>query len=120
MFIAWLAGPENIVRYPEDRPQFWDVTVPIPQGHATHRQPETPDQAEMFDESVNSYLRDAGVPERPGGYRWFQVLPPGITPATLDSSINQALAGSGTTSMHPRAIRDVVAEEVARLYRPPA
>jgi hypothetical protein len=74
LMLGWFAGPETLMRYPDDRTQFWTVTTEDDEGNRQISRRYAADG-----EHINERLRARGLPERPGGFRWFQLVPPGGT-----------------------------------------
>jgi hypothetical protein len=80
LLIGWLAGPDTLRRWPDDREQWWTVECGTADGgRETSRRLETGEERRELDEMTNAYLTEHGLPELPGGFRWFQVLPDGRT-----------------------------------------
>lgn len=118
LLIAWLAGPETLARYPESEQQYWTVTRFASGKTKEAREPETPENRAIAIEAKNSVLREAGLPSIPDGYRWFQVLPNGLTAVDVTSAANRAVAASGLPEGHgPGDEIPFVATEIRRLYQ---
>ncbi|MEU7905010.1 DUF5956 family protein [Actinoplanes sp. NPDC049118] len=117
--LAWLAGPATIVRYPDTREHYWDVTEYPDDGTRRHRRRLTEAESAEIDEDWNGYLRDVGIPDRrPGGYRWFQLLPEGRRPADVSAAAHQAINDSGLPAAHhPREAIPFVRRAIEQLYR---
>ncbi len=78
LMLGWFAGPENLMRYPDDREQWWTVTETDASGaRRVPRRRAGDDEVRDGDEEVNQLLRERGIPGRPSGFRWFQLVPPG-------------------------------------------
>jgi hypothetical protein len=77
--LGWFCGPSSIVKYPEDRRFNVVVLEETNEGVSQREEPRTIEDQENIDESLNSFLRDFGLPEPPTGFRWFQQLPEGVT-----------------------------------------
>jgi hypothetical protein len=56
------------------------VTVTDASGERTWHETRTASDQRTVDEAVDDYLRDAGLPPRPRGYRWFIASPLGLAP----------------------------------------
>lgn len=73
MLVAWVAGPAHVVRSREVGP-VPPVRVTLPRANGartiTHLERTRTDQA-AIDTGIDAYLREAGVPAQPVGYRWF-------------------------------------------------
>jgi hypothetical protein len=80
LMLGWLAGPETLMRAPDNRDHYWDVEEQTSSGSRTLRMAMSPDDQRELEDDRNDYLREVGLPaDRPHGYRWFQVLPDGLT-----------------------------------------
>ncbi len=80
LLAGWLAGPETLMRFPDDREHWIRVQCVTETGDLeVSRRLETAEERRERDEWTNEYLRDLGLPERPDGYRWFQRVPDGLT-----------------------------------------
>ncbi|OKI18662.1 hypothetical protein A6A25_39630 [Saccharothrix sp. CB00851] len=119
MLIAWLAGPEHLVRLPDREPH--SVTTAEIRGTSTttHTGPRTSTDQEAIDEGIEDYLADAGVPAPPRGHRWYQHLPAGH--GTLDdvyTHVHAALreADPDGTAVHPGRLMALLTGIVAGLY----
>ncbi|WP_326556535.1 DUF5956 family protein [Micromonospora sp. NBC_01796] len=117
--MAWLVGISHLARYPERRTQHVDVTVTDRLGHVQdrHQVARTAADQAIIDTEANSYLRDAGIPERPSGYRWFQRLPDGHALEDVEGAVAQAFEVSPPLSMHPRHVAPVMRDALDRIYR---
>lgn len=76
--IGWAAGPENLRRGPavDDSARTVTVTRTDRDGTVTECiEAFTAHDRQIVDEETNSFLADAGVEKRPGGFRWFVRLP---------------------------------------------
>ncbi|MBB2947070.1 hypothetical protein FB565_006838 [Actinoplanes lutulentus] len=80
LMLGWFAGPATLRRWPDDREQSWTV---IEEDAAGNRQvsQRLVTSAERADEDneINQLLAERGIPARPGGFRWFQLVPPDKT-----------------------------------------
>jgi hypothetical protein len=117
MLVAWLVGSQSIVCYPEDRPQMWDHADDNKGEVRTSSEVETAEERGLVDEGVNAYLRDAGLPERPNGYRWFQVLPAKLNAFQLTAAVNKAVLDSSIEHSNPAAVIPVVETFIRQIYR---
>ena len=116
MLVAWLAGPQSIVCYPEDRPQVWEHEHDYNAETRSFSAAETAEERELADDGINAYLRDSGLPERPGGYRWFQVLPATLDASKLMAAVNKTVLDSNIKDSNPATIIPVVEDFVRRVY----
>lgn len=119
MLIAWLAGPDRLVRSADS--QEHRVAVTVVQGATTSSftEPRTSADQETVDEGIEEYLADAGVPGPPRGYRWYQRLPEGLD--RLDDvyarvNVDLRAADPGITLTHPSDIAPALATIVRQLY----
>ncbi|MET9228507.1 DUF5956 family protein [Lentzea sp. NPDC003310] len=115
MLVAWLAGPEHLVRLPDDEQHL--IRVATAAGAGT--EPRTPADQEVIDDGIDEYLADAHVPGPPRGYRWYQRLPQGYD--DLEKAyrrINAHLRESdpGGAAVRPGQLAPLVAVAVADLY----
>ena len=98
LMLGWLSGPETLMRVSDNRDHYWDVTEHTPTGIKTGRQPMAPDDRREIEDDQNAYLDYAGLPsDRPHGYRWFQVLPDGLTVEDVHAAANEAIDTAGLT-----------------------
>lgn len=116
MLIAWLAGQHTLARYPEDRPQYWRHTNNYGRPGVVSKELETAELKEIANDSVNDYLIDAGLPKRPSGYRWFQVLPPNVDASELTASINEAILRSRIKRSTPSVVIPIIEPVIKRAY----
>jgi hypothetical protein len=80
LMLAWFAGPGTLKRCPDDRQRSWTVTEEDASGNRRiSRRPVGDEEAREADEDVNRLLQERGIPARPAGFRWFQLVPPGGT-----------------------------------------
>ncbi len=84
------------MRTPDNRDHHWDVTEHTPTGARTGRRSMPPDDRREIEDGENEYLHCAGLPsDRPYGFRWFQVLPSGLTADDIGIAANQAIGAAG-------------------------
>lgn len=118
--IGWAAGPENIRRGPlaDDSTRTVIVTCIHKDGSITESvEPFTAQDRRTVDEDANSYLADAGVEQRPGGYRWFVRLPAQFSSwQEMSSTITAAVYAGDPKPTHPAAVAPVMKQAVQRLY----
>jgi hypothetical protein len=80
LMLGWLAGPATLMRCPDNREQLWTVIEQDASGNRQISQRRVGDEElRAADEDINHLLRQRGIPERPSGFRWFQLVPPGRT-----------------------------------------
>jgi hypothetical protein len=116
LLLGWLAGPDTLRRWPDDREQWWIVEcVSGDGGRDTSRRRETAEERREQDEWTNEYLRDHGVPERPGGFRWFQRLPDGKTGRDVLAAGNLA-SGDLPDGVHGAPTVPFLRAAVQRVY----
>ena len=89
--LGYLADPATLARCAETRDNQVEVTVCDSIAESTIFVPRTADDQENTDESVNSYLRDLGLPQRLSGYRWFQRPPGDLTVKDIDEAVYTAI-----------------------------
>ncbi|KRE44564.1 hypothetical protein ASG92_12920 [Arthrobacter sp. Soil736] len=118
--IGWAAGPENLRRGPlaDDSTRTVAVTRQDKDGNVTKSgEPFTAEDRQIVVEAVNSYLADAGVEQRPGGFRWFVRLPGQFsTWEELRAAVTGAVYARERQLAHPRDIAPIMKQEVQRLY----
>lgn len=116
--VGWFAGPARLVRRPDriDR-HTTVVTIVDSSGERRITRPRTDAEQDEIDADIDGYLRDAGIPARPPGYRWFLRLPAGLDEDQFWDGLNTALDEARPTPTHPRDTADAVREHLHRLYR---
>jgi hypothetical protein len=78
LMLGWFAGPETLMRCPDDREHWWTATEEDGSGNRrTTRRRVSDDELREIDEDVNRFLHERGLPAPPSGFRWFQLVPPG-------------------------------------------
>lgn len=81
MAICWFAGPEHVVRVP-DEPGWHSVRTTFAATGADAGEPvvefseRTEADQDLIEEDVNAFLTEAGIPPRPRGFTWFLDVPP--------------------------------------------
>jgi hypothetical protein len=76
--IGWAAGPENLRRGPrqDDSARTVAVTRTDKDGNVVGSvEAFTAEDRRIVEEEVNAYLADAGVEQRPPGFRWLSGSP---------------------------------------------
>jgi hypothetical protein len=72
---------------------------------------------QIVDEEVNSYLADAGVEQRPGGFRWFVRLPSQFSSCEeFRAAVTGAVYASEPRVVHPAEIAPIMKQAMQRLY----
>lgn len=112
--LAWAAGLRRVRRAADRLNHQTRVTVVTGGDTTTYTRAHSTDEQDDVDNDIDSYLRDAGIPPRPPGYRWFVELPQGVTPDDLWEIVNTDLAASNAT--HPADVLAQVRTTLARLY----
>ena len=80
LMLGWFAGPGTLLRYPDTRAPWWQVTETDAAGdRRTSERRFTDEEQREHDAEINELLQERGIPDRPGGFRWFQLVPPGGT-----------------------------------------
>lgn len=116
---AWFAGPANVRRAPVgDRTQMVRVTCTKADGTVTSwKEPITADDVRGIEDAIDAYLKDAGLPPRPRGYRWFLRLPDGVgDEAEFWARITEADMALPRAAKHPRDIVPTLGQVITRLY----
>ena len=118
--IGRAAGPENLRRGPavDDSARTLNVTRTDKNGTVIETiEAFTAHDRQIVDEEVNSYLADAGVKQRPGGFRWFVRLPSQVsTWEELRAAITGAVYASEPQAVHPAQIAPIMKQAMQRLY----
>lgn len=117
--IGWVAGAENLRRSPvDDRARTVTGTRTYPDGSVEEfNVPFTAEDRAIVDESANSYLADAGVEERPGGFRWFLWLPEQFSSwKDFSSTVTRAVYAVDPKPVHPADIRSAMERVLRPLY----
>jgi hypothetical protein len=99
LLLGWLCGPATLIRTADNRDHHMTVTEHA-QGQAeTIRQPTPPEVLHEITDTQNEYLDSAGLPSnRPHGFRWFQVLPDGLTADDIAEAAYDAIDAAGLTN----------------------
>ncbi|WP_433824445.1 DUF5956 family protein [Actinoplanes sp. CA-015351] len=80
LMLGWFAGPDTLRRWPDDRVRFWTVIEEDAAGNRqVSQQPVTGSELAGDDDEATVLLAERGIPALPGGFRWFQLVPPGRT-----------------------------------------
>ena len=118
MLATWAAGTENVRRMPvDDTGRQIRATIETGGVTETRFEPFTDRDRRIIDESVEEYLRDAGVPVPPRGFVWLMRLPPGVaTEDELSRKINQGIAESAPGAVNPADIAPVIEGVLDVLY----
>lgn len=117
--IGWAAGPENLRRWPaDDSTRTVTVTRAGRDGSVMESvESFTAEDRRVVDEEANSYLADAGVEKRPGGFRWLVRLPAQFsTWEEFRAAVTGAVYAKEPQANHPAEIAPVMKQEVRRLY----
>lgn len=114
--LGYLAAPAALTRCAETRNHQVEVTVRDSIAESTFYVPRTADDQEIIDESVNSFLRDLGLPQRPSGYRWFQRLPNDVTVTDIDEAVYAAIKDL-PRDHHPAEAVPAIRAALKKLYR---
>ena len=109
--IGWAAGPENLRRGPrqDDSARTVAVTRTDRDGNVVKSvEAFTAEDRHIVEEEANAYLAEAGVEQRPPGFRWFVRLPAQflklgrvLRPRPLDLSPPGSLSRSTRPRSHP-------------------
>ena len=118
--IGWAAGPENLRRGPAVDDSARTVTLTRTDKNGTvieTIEAFTAHDRQIVDEEVNSYLADAGVEKRPGGFRWFVRLPSQFSSwEGFRDAATAAVYASEPHAVHPAQIAPIMEQAVQRLY----
>jgi hypothetical protein len=118
MLAAWAAGTDNLRRRPvDDTGRQVRVTTETGGVSETHVEPFTARDRQIVDESIEDYLRDAGVQVPPRGFVWLMRLPPGIdSEEELSRRINGGICEAAPGAVHPGDIAPVMEHIIDVLY----
>ena len=118
--VAWVAGPARVARGvagSHDSPVVETVTTAAGTTHRSERARTPTDQAEI-DDDADAYLKDAGVPARPRGFRWFLRFPPRCADEDeFWTSLHSALDRDAPEARSPLEIRNAIEGIVEELFR---
>lgn len=120
MLVAWLAGPDHLVRLIDDEQHAVTVTVVQGPTSTTATEPRTQADQATIDDGIDEYLSDAQVPTPPRGYRWFQRVPHGhdsLNEAYARINVHLREADPDNNAVRPEELAPLVANAVADLYR---
>lgn len=100
MLIAWLAGPDHLVRLPD-------------------REPRPAADQNDIDSGLEEYLAEARIPAPPRGNRWYQRVPAGhgsLEKAYSRLNAHLAEVDPSGEAIRPEQIAPLLADAVAALY----
>src|SRR5687768_5859414 len=61
LMLGWFAGPETLMRWPDDRERFWTVTQEDAAGNRqVSRRRATDEESRETDDEINELLRERG------------------------------------------------------------
>lgn len=114
--VAWLAGPEWVVRRTAGAPP--PVVVVRPTGATSTRsaRPRTTREQAEIDDDIDDFLTASGCPERPRGYEWHLRTIPGVSEQRFWSYLDQHLNESdASSSSSPRDFVEHLRPVLSRL-----
>jgi hypothetical protein len=116
--IGWAAGEQNLRRVPvDDTARSILVSRTDARGTVQAEEPFTPADRESIDADANSYLAEAGVPPRPGGFAWFIRLPQRFSSwEQFSRAVTGAVSTTAPDATHPSSIAPVMHDVVRGLY----
>lgn len=120
MLVAWLAGPDRLVRLVNNEQHAVTVTVVQGTTTTTATEPRTQSDQDTIDDGIDEYLSDAQVPTPPRGYRWYQRVPRGcdsLNDAYAHINVHLRESDPDNNAVRPAALAPLVADAVADLYR---
>lgn len=74
-------------------------------------------QAEI-DDTIDEYIRGAGIEPRPRGFDWFLKLPQGRSLEDVDIALNRGVRFGASQAPTPDEVLAVFQKEAQRLYEP--
>ncbi|MEU5949573.1 DUF5956 family protein [Micromonospora sp. NPDC049460] len=115
--VGWVAGLTRLVRCP-DRPDQHVTTITTSSPTGTHYQVRPRSAAEQadLDADIDAYLRDAGIPARPSGYRWFLRLPAGYGENRFWNDVHESLNREHVAATHPADVARYVRKILHKIY----
>lgn len=114
--IGWLSGVDRMVRCPERRIHMITEECTGRGGTRRRTYPRPAEDQQYIDDMINEYVGDAGVPSRPGGWRWFLELPTGFTGEEIESRVNAGVMLLPADHVRPAQIAPRIREVLQAIY----
>ncbi|MGN7250176.1 MULTISPECIES: DUF5956 family protein [unclassified Arthrobacter] len=118
--IGWAAGPENLRRGPrqDDSARTVAVARTGTDGSVVESvEAFTAEDRRIVEEEANAYLTDAGVEQRPPGFRWFVRLPAQFFSwDEFSAAVTRSVYAQEPQPVHPSEIAPVMKRSIQRLY----
>jgi hypothetical protein len=116
--IGWAAGQSNLRRVRRsDEHRRVHVTLVRDGTNREFTEPFTQSDRAIVDESINSYLADAGIPPRPGGYDWYLRVPePFSSGGNLLVEINTRVYARSQRAVRPSEWRPLIELVLVGIY----
>jgi hypothetical protein len=114
--IGWLSGAGRLVRCPDRLPHMTIEVCTSPAGDTSATRPRSAEDQQVIDDGVNDYLRDAGIPDRPSGYRWFLRLPEGYSGEQVESAVIRAMGNLPADHVRPAQFAPRIREVLQDVY----
>jgi hypothetical protein len=118
--IGWAAGPENLRRGPQqdDSARTVAVTRTDKDGNVAESvEAFTAEDRQIVEEEANAYLAEAGVAQRPPGFRWFVRLPAQfLTWDEFSAAVTRSVYARAPQAVHPSEIAPVMKQAIQYLY----
>jgi hypothetical protein len=116
--MGWSAGAENLRRIPvDDTARTVRVTTTGPTGVRRTEEAFTAEDRLSVDEDANSYLADAGAPQRPNGFTWYIRLPQRFAAwEDFRRTVIEEVHTQEPAATHPAEIAPVMRQVVCNLY----
>jgi hypothetical protein len=79
-------------------------------------EPISEDDIRAIEDDIDAYLRDAGLPPRPRGNRWFLRLPESLDMAGVDDAASRVVMALHGQFGNPRSLAPAVEQAITDLY----
>ena len=123
LMLGWFAGPETLRRYPDEREQRWTVIETDAAGNRqVSEHPFAEEDIAEAEQTINEHLVERGLPQRPSGFRWFQLVPPNGTGRDVVAAYGQVqldLPSRYDVTLETAYARAAVEELYGRPVTPP-
>ena len=118
--IGWAAGPENLRRGPrqDDSARTVAVTRTDRDGNVVKSvEAFTAEDRHIVEEEANAYLAEAGVEQRPPGFRWFVRLPAQfLSWDEFSAAATRSVYARAPQPINPSEIAPIMKQAIQQLY----